>query len=259
VLARRIGVEIFRTKQLPLQFLRGCVALGYGWVLIYSFSHLPFGDATAISYIQAAYIAAFSMLILGEPVTRSRWTGAAVGIFGALLIAKPAFAGWNNAYLIALFGTSLNGLGFVLNRYMQRKDSELTTMFYTNLIPAIASLPALAVTGLPAAETFVWLPALFVLGPIGMYAGIVAVKHASASMLGPYTLLRLVIGMLGAVLVFLELPDVFSALGAVLIVTGCLLSSRGASIPKSRKSQPPAALPNISRAAESGKLCVNRM
>jgi tetratricopeptide (TPR) repeat protein len=29
------------------------------------------------------------------------------------LIAKPAFSGWNYAYLVALFGTSLNGLGFV--------------------------------------------------------------------------------------------------------------------------------------------------
>jgi len=93
---------------------------------------------------------------------------------------------------------------------MQREDSELTTMFYTNLVPAIASLPALAMFELPAPETLVWLPAIFLLGPIGMFLGIVALKHASASMLGPYTLLRLVIGVLGAVVVFHERP-IFSA------------------------------------------------
>src|SRR5271155_4653095 len=104
VLARHVGLAVLRTRQLPLQLLRGGVGVLYLWVMIYSFGHLPFADATAISYTQAAYIAVFSVLVLGEPVTRLRWAGAAVGFIGALLIAKPVFAGWNSAYLIALFG-----------------------------------------------------------------------------------------------------------------------------------------------------------
>jgi drug/metabolite transporter (DMT)-like permease len=237
VLARHYGFAVLRTRQLPLQLLRGVIGLGYLWVLLYSFGHLPFADATAISYTQAAYIALFSVLVLREKVTRLRWVAAAIGICGALLIARPAFVDWNSAYLVALFGTSLNGLGFVLNRYMQREDSELTTMFYTNLVPAIANLPAAAMFGLPAPETLVWLPAILLLGPIGMYFGIVAVKHASTSMLGPYTLLRLVIGVLGAVVVFHELPDLFSALGVALILVGCLLSSGSVLCTKFRKGR----------------------
>jgi drug/metabolite transporter (DMT)-like permease len=238
-LAGSLGLSILRTRQLRLQLVRGVVGLGYLWVLMFSFSHLPFADATAISYTQAAYIAIFSVLILGEPVTRLRWGGAALGIAGALLIAKPAFASWNYAYLVALVGTSLNGLGFVLNRYLQEKDSQATTMFYTNLVPFIANLPVLMVAGLPAAETLVWLPAVFILGPVGMYLGIVAVKHANASVLGPYTFLRLVIGVLAGILIFHELPDVWSAFGTVLIIAGCMLASwdggrRGFPMPRSR-------------------------
>jgi drug/metabolite transporter (DMT)-like permease len=73
VLARHVGFAVLRTRQLPLQLLRGGVALFYLWVMMYSFGHLPFADATAISYTQAAYIAVFSVLILHEPVTRLRW------------------------------------------------------------------------------------------------------------------------------------------------------------------------------------------
>lgn len=226
ILGWHMGFGLLRTRQLPLQLLRGGIGLGYLWVMVFSFSHLPFADATALSYTQAAYIAVFSVLILREAVTRSRWAGAAIGIIGALLIAQPVFASWNFAYLVALLGTSLNGLGFVLNRYMQREDSELTTMFYTNLVPFVASLPGLAMR-VPAATTLPWLPAIFLLGPLGMFAGIVAVKHANASMLGPYTLLRLVIGLVGAVVIFREFPDLWSALGAAMILVGCLLSSRG--------------------------------
>jgi drug/metabolite transporter (DMT)-like permease len=224
-LARNIGFEVMRTNQLGLQLLRGSVALLYLWVMIYSFSHLPFADATAISYTQAAYIAVFSVLILSEPVTRFRWVAAAVGIVGALFITKPAFAGWNSAYLVALFGTSLNGLGFVLNRYMQRKDTGATTMFYTNLVPVLANGPVLMMVSIPDFEILPWISGLFFLGPIGMYFGIVAVKHANASMLGPYTLLRLIIGVLGGIIIFGERPDIYSVSGAVLILAGCMLSS----------------------------------
>src|SRR5207249_10799413 len=109
--------------------------------------------ATAISYTQTAYIAVFSVLILGETISRSRWAAAGLGICGALLIAKPAFSGWSSAYLVAILGTSLNGLSFVLNRYVQREDSEATTMFYTNIVAVIGNAPALGIVALPTAET----------------------------------------------------------------------------------------------------------
>jgi drug/metabolite transporter (DMT)-like permease len=223
VLARKIGFAVLRTGQLRLQLLRGGVGLLYMWVLMYSFARLPFADATAISYTQAAYIAVFSVLILRERVTRLRWAGAAIGIVGGILIAKPAFSGWNVDYLVALVGTSLLGFGFVLNRYLQEQESAITTMLYTNLVPFLGNLPVLMTTGLPAPDTFLWIP-IILFGPIGMYIGIVAVKHANASMLGPYTLLRLVVGVLGGIVVFHEPPDAFSAWGAVLILVGCALS-----------------------------------
>jgi drug/metabolite transporter (DMT)-like permease len=222
ILARQAGFAILRTRQLPLQLLRGGVSLLYLWVMIYSFARLPFADATAISYTQAAYIAGFSVLILGETVTRTRWAAATLGIAGALLIAKPSFAGWNIVYLIALFGTGLNGLAFVLNRYLQQQDTQATTMFYTNLVVVLGSLPALAMAGPPALAVVAWLPGILLCGPIGMYAGIVALRHADASALAPYTLLRLVIAVLGGIILFRELPDAFGALGVALILGSCL-------------------------------------
>jgi drug/metabolite transporter (DMT)-like permease len=224
-LARRLGVAVLRTRQLRLQLLRGMVTLLYMWVMIYSFAHLPFADATAISYTQIGYIAVFSALILGETVTGRRWAAAAVGIVGALLIAKPAFAGWNGIYLIALLGTALNGLAFVLNRYLQREDSEATTLFYTNIVPLLGNAPALMVLGLPSPAVLPWLPGIFLFGPLGMLAGIIAVRHANASVLGPYTLLRLVIAVVGGIIIFHEWPDLLSVLGAAVILASCVLSS----------------------------------
>jgi drug/metabolite transporter (DMT)-like permease len=225
-LAWNSGWSVLKTGQLPLQLLRGFVSVLYLWVLIYSFAYMPFADATAITYTQAAYIAVFSALILNERVTILRWIATAIGIAGALLIVKPAFGDRDIFYLAVLLGTSLNGLAFVLNKYLQRPggDSELTTMFYVNAIAVVFNLPVLAVSTVPEPEVWPWLSGVLIFGPIGMYLGIVAVRHASASSLGPYTLLRLVIAVIGGIVLFREIPNLVSCLGVAAILSSCLLA-----------------------------------
>jgi drug/metabolite transporter (DMT)-like permease len=226
LLAWKTGWSVMKTNHLPLQLLRGFVSVLYLWVLMYSFGHLPFADATAISYTQAAYIAVFSVLILNERVTTRRWIASAVGTIGALLIVKPAFLNSNIVYLVALLGTSFNGLAFVLNKHLQGPagDSELTTMFYVNAVGVVCNLPALATTTLPEAAVWPWLSGVLIFGPVGMYLGIVAVRHASASSLAPYTFLRLVIAIIGGVVLFREIPDLVTWIGVAAILASCLLA-----------------------------------
>lgn len=238
-LAWKTGWSVLSTKQLRLQLLRGFVSVLYLWVLMYSFAHLPFADATAISYTQAAYIAVFSALILNEQVTAPRWIASATGTVGALLIVKPAFTDHNIAYVIALLGTSFNGLAFVLNKYLQRPgaDSDVTTMFYVNAVAVICNLPVLATTtALPAPAVWPWLSGVLIFGPLGMYFGIVAVRHASASSLGPYTFLRLVIAVIGGIILFREIPDLLSWLGMAAILSSCVLSIEPT--PRATKAHP---------------------
>lgn len=226
LLARRTGWSVLKTNQLPLQLLRGFVSALYLWVSMYSFARLPFADATAISYSQAAYIALFSTLILNERISSLRWTAIGVGTVGALFIVKPAFLDRNIVYLVALLGTSFNGLAFVLNKYLQRPggDSQLTTMFYVNAVAVVCNFPVLVTTSLPDPAVWPWLSGVLIFGPIGMYAGIVAIGHASASSLGPYTFLRLVIAVIGGIILFREIPDLLSWLGVAAILSSCLLS-----------------------------------
>jgi drug/metabolite transporter (DMT)-like permease len=226
VLGWKTGWSVLKTGQLRLQLLRGLVSVIYLWVLMYSFARLPFADATAISYTQAVYIAVYSTLILKERITPLRWGATAIGTVGALLIVKPAFLDRNIVYLIALLGTSFNGLAFVLNKYLQRPggDSQLTTMFYVNAVAVICNLPVLGTTAPPEAAVWPWLSGVLIFGPVGMYMGIVAIQHASASSLGPYTFLRLVIAIIGGIVLFREIPDLLSWLGTAAIFVSCLLA-----------------------------------
>ena len=77
----------------------------------------------------------------------------------------------------------------------------------------VCNLPVLVTTTPPTPEVWPWLSGVLVFGPLGMYLGIVAVRYASASSLGPYTLLRLVIASIGGIVLFGETPDPLSWLG----------------------------------------------
>jgi drug/metabolite transporter (DMT)-like permease len=219
------SLDVFRTQQLSVHVVRGIVGLLYSWVMVYSFSHLPFSDATAISYTQTIYIALFSLIILREKVDGRRWLAVAIGVLGALMISKPAFSDFNFPYLVALLGTSLNGLSFVLNRYANRSDKETTTMVYINLFILVGNLPPLFFTPLPSVDTAPWLVLFLFIGPLGMFAGIVALKYADASTLGPFTLLKLIMGIIGGFVVFREIPDDWAIVGIGFILASCAITT----------------------------------
>ena len=55
-------------------------------------------------------------------------------------------------------------------------------------------------------------------------------RRANAATLGPYTLLQLVIAVLGSALIFHELPNMYSVAGTLLIIMSCILSAAAPSI-----------------------------
>ena len=145
-----------------------------------------------------------------------------------MLIVKPAFLDRNIVYLIALLGTSFNGLAFVLNKYLQRPggdsaiDDNVLRQCRRRRLQSSGSGDdsATRARGLALAVRRVLL-----FGPMGMYLGLVAIRHASASALGPYTFLRLVIAVVAGLVFFHETPDVLSCLGVAAILVSCLLAS----------------------------------
>ena len=114
----------------------------------------------------------------------------------------------------------------------------MTTMFYVNAIAVLCNLPVLATTTLPEPDIWPWLSGVLIFGPVGMYIGMVAVRHADASSLGPYTFLRLIIAVIGGIVLFHEFPDLISWLGVAAILSSCLL----ALAPVSPRAQPRVAL-----------------
>jgi len=226
-LAPSVGWAVFRTHHPTLQLVRAAVIVAYAWVLIYSFTVMPFADATAIGYTQAIYVAFLAPPILSEVVGSRRFLAVLIGIVGVLMVVKPGFSQTSPIYLAVLVATSLNALALVLTKYLQRQDSPVTVMLYVNIATVVTFMPGVA-DPLPGARLWPWLAATCVAGPFGTYAGILAVRYADASTLAPYTYVRLLLAMAGATLAFGEVPDFVSIIGVIFIIVACVVVDRAA-------------------------------
>lgn len=153
----------WRTDQAGLQVVRALVTIGYTMVMVYAFTVIPMADATALMYTQAIYVVMLAPLILGERV-----------LVRTLFLVRPSLNHVPLVYVGVLAGTSLNGLAVVLNRYMQRRDHQLTAMFYVSALQVLAFGWAV-VQPVPSMSlvTLLWLLPVFVVGPLGTFLGIV--------------------------------------------------------------------------------------
>ena len=107
---------------------------------------------------------------------------------------------------------------------MEGRDSPLTVQLWLNVITILCFSPGLrGVSEMPLSP---WLIGLLVLGPAAQYLGILALRHAEASMLAPLNYVRLILAGGAAFLIFGEWPDLASIVGATVIFASCVLAVR---------------------------------
>lgn len=222
VLALRAGPDaILHTSQPGLQLLRGALTLVSLWLVFYGLSNLPLADAAAPNYTRPFWMAVLGVVLLGEVVSRKRWTATALGFAGATFVVGPTFGHWHPAYLAALAGALVNAGGIIATRHLGRRDAPATTLAWLTAVTLLGSVTAFG-KPLPLSE---W-PALLtvaIAGTLGVWFGLVAVGAAEVSLLAPYDYLRLPIVVLLGVVHFAEVPGAMMLFGAGLILVSGLL------------------------------------
>jgi drug/metabolite transporter (DMT)-like permease len=163
-------------------------------------------------------VTALSVPLLGERVGIRRWSAIGVAFAGMLIILRPGLATVHPMALVALLCASMFALYQILTRIVSRDDSPMTTLFYTALVGVI---------GLTIIGPFYWTwpdPAgwaLFglvaLLGSSGHFLLIKALQLAPASVLQPYSYTMLIWATIVGFLVFGNLPDLATVVGAAII------------------------------------------
>ena len=212
------GIGSLSTTQLKTYFLRSVSGIIAMWTWFYAVTLIPIGEQTALSFLAPLFTTMGAALVLGETVRIRRWLAIAVGFVGALIIIRPGVVEITLGHMVAIFSAVAMGCSALIIKHLTRRDNPLVIVFISHLIMMpMALVPALFVWEWP--DSTVWL-ILIGTGPaavIGHITLVKAYKLADASFVAGIDYARLPFAVLFGWLMFGELSDLWTWVGASII------------------------------------------
>jgi drug/metabolite transporter (DMT)-like permease len=231
------------TRRPFLQMGRSALLLFSTALNFFALRYLQLDEALSILFSTPFIVAVLCGPLLGEWVGWRRWTAIAIGFLGVLLVTRPGFGGIHPAALLSLGSAICYAVYVISTRVLARTDSNETTLFYSNLVGAVAMLPVIPfVWSTPENTLIVALMVLIgALGSAGHYLLIVGHRLAPASVLAPFIYTQLVWTTTLGFLVFGDVPHRWTIVGGLIVVSsGLYLLNRERKVGKATPSTPVA-------------------
>jgi drug/metabolite transporter (DMT)-like permease len=213
-----------RTTRPLLQVGRSVLLLGSTLCNFAALRYLQLDEAIALVFSTPFFVAALSGPLLGERVRWRRWTAIAVGFVGVLVVARPGPGSFQPAALLSLSAALFYALYSITTRILARTDSNETTLFYSNIVGALALLPVVPFVWTAPSEPLViaLMVATGAMGSFGHYLLIAAHRLAPAAVLSPFIYTEIVLVIALGFLVFGDVPNRYTLTGAAIVVASGL-------------------------------------
>ena len=176
-------------------------------------------EPVALSFTTPLFATVAAVILLGEVVRSRRWSAVLIGFVGAMVILRPGFHEIPPAAFLVLLASSVMAVGMMMIRMLSRTDSTGAIVFYMVLFLTPASLvPAVFVWRTPTPEELLWLLLLGGAATLGHLCLTRAFTVAEATQVVPFDFIRLPLIALMGYVVFGEAVDVWTGVGAAIIV-----------------------------------------
>jgi len=224
-LARARGEAIVTKKALhPAVLLRNLGEMLGTLGFIIALAALPLALVLAVMQAMPLVVTMGAALFLGESVGWRRWGAILVGFCGVLLVIRPASASSDPTALWLILGVLGMGLRDLVSRAIPREfgNAQVSAwgLIAVTLLGGLMMVQGGAVT--VARADMGWLAGGVAFGTAGYLAVTTAARTGEVSIVAPFRYVRLVFAMIIGLVVFAEVPDFYTLLGAAIIVTSGL-------------------------------------
>ena len=212
--------DVTRLRTRVIKSHIGRAALNFGGMALWfqAIIAMPLAEATALHFTLPLYTVIFAAVFLGERVGWRRWAATAVGFLGALIVLRPGAVPISAPALMVLASAAFYGGAVVMIKLLTRTDAALPIAFYSNLLMGVIALvPTIFLWEGPALSDIPLLLALAAIGTAAPYCFTRALVNLDASVVAPLDFLRLPFTALAAWLIFTEVPDRWTWIGAAVI------------------------------------------
>lgn len=221
------GRKILRTSHPKLQVLRGAMAVGSATLYIAGVAFVPLADAVAVTFVAPFIVTILGALILREPVGWRRWIAVSLGFLGTLIVIRPGMGVIHPAAFLVLIAAISFAFRQIISRALADTDKTATTVVYTAIVgSALLTLPLPWVWITPDREQLVILLGIALLAGVAEVCVIKALEVAMAVVVAPIHYSMMIWGTFYGFMVFGQLPDMWTVIGAAVIISTGLYTLR---------------------------------
>jgi len=218
--------SVFRSSRPLMQVARGAGVTVSAVFFISSLRFLRIAEATATAFVAPIFVTALSILFLRERIGLRRWFATIIGLAGVLIIIRPGSGVFQLAALLPVISAMGWANALVITRLIGGKDGVATTMVYTSLVGSLALMPLIPFVWVrPDGWQLLIAAGVGIFGMAGQTIVVFALRYARASVLAPFTYTQLVWAAILGFLVFGEIPDGWTFVGAAIIIFGGLYTA----------------------------------
>ncbi len=211
--------KYYLSNNYKIQITRCILSVCEACFFILSFRYLALADAHTIGSLSPVLVVFFSYLILKEKINLATWLAIGISFFGVLLIMRPGLTIFNPYLIIPLFAAFFYSLFQIATRLNAQYDDNETMLFYNGLIGVIiTSILSLFFWQPLHSFSFIFFIFLGFFFCMGLFLQIKALSITPASVLAPYNYTIIVWAIFFGLIVYKEIPDIFTIIGAIIIV-----------------------------------------
>ncbi len=207
-----------RANRPVLQMFRSALLFTTTYLFFIGIREIDLAMASSIMFLSPILVTALSVPLLGERIGLRRVLGVVAGLIGALIIVRPGLGEVPVSALYFVAAAVTNALYQLTTRMLREADDAHTTLFYSALVGAVLA-SAVAPFEWTAPTAFDWgiMILMGACGALGHFTLIRAFQSAPPSALMPFAYSGLVWATLFGFLLFANLPDGYTVVGALII------------------------------------------
>jgi drug/metabolite transporter (DMT)-like permease len=223
------GRALVRTQRLRWHMARGLMFVAMTGMNFWALQFLQLTVTASIFFLVPILIALVSAPLLGEKLDARRWFAIVAGFAGVLVVVRPGSEAFHPAILLSLANAVLYAFFNMMTRKLAAYDPPETIQFLPALVATVVLAPFALTAWQSPAGWFEWLLLCLmgIFGGTGHYLLAMAHRYAPASTLAPFLYQQILYMALFGYLVFGNVPDKETWIGAAIVVaSGLYLFSR---------------------------------
>jgi len=230
---KRKKIAVWGTNT-PLLISRGVVGTLALICVYYAVTTLPLAEATLLQYLYPVFTALLAFFFLKERIQRSTLICIGLCLVGLLAMVQPNLSlngetvlPWFSVF-VALLGALGSGTAYVIVKRLSKTEDSSVIIFYFPLIALPLSLVLLG-NGfvMPDSEALLLLLFVGIFTQVGQVGLTKAMQTEVAGKVSAFSYVQVVFSTILGVLIFNEIPSVWTLIGGVLIILGALVNVFG--------------------------------